>query len=329
MKTTSLIAVSALLGLSGVSGQLISTEKADAGMDIPFLGKDQPPTNPGPLFPKAPSKKQALPKGKGPRPALDIPHKVPHVVHVTKTRTQIVYPTPNPRLWKTLPEFPAHGPKGKIVAEFVIDEEGHFHKYGNKHGGHYRGYKEQQDWSSHPDFGHKGGYKQQDWSSHPDFGHKGGYKHQGHSDITEHKGEHGPKGDHKGTHHHEEHHHKEMGGSQKETTTKKIADAPKPVDPIDIMAQNNGTLPSGVPQVSASLVSGQHKASAMMSASAIPKNAAAASSSSSKTTAATSSTTNTSSPRPNPSSATSGASSNTRTVSFIAIMAATAAWCLA
>lgn len=104
---------------------MISTEKADAGMDIPFLGNTSPQNNPGPRFPDAPKaptqkqpptkkqthpiKKQASPGRKQAPPAQRqaVPHVIPHgqpnVVHVTKTKTQIVFPKPNVSVPKVAP----------------------------------------------------------------------------------------------------------------------------------------------------------------------------------------------------------------------------------
>lgn len=240
-----------------------------------------------------------------------------------------------PRLWKYLPEFPAHGPQGKIVAEFKIDDDGHFHKYG-KHGGwnHQKG--------GRPNEYHRLAYKGEGGYQYKGYHHNGEVYYEGGNESTGKKGEHKHKGMKEDHSHHEE---KQEGGkghkgdkdekhAKKDTDMKKKTDHPRhgkgdqdlgkkkkmndvQASQVDgfISAQSvNGTEASSVPAVAAA------------SPSSIPKNAAASSSSSSSSAASSAS----SSASPSSSTSTS-ASSNTHqvAVSFVALMATVAAWCLA
>lgn len=238
-----------------------------------------------------------------------------------------------PRLWKYLPEFPAHGPQGKIVAEFKVDDEGHFHKYG-KHGGwnHQKG--------GRPHEYHRLAYKGEGGYQHNGYHHNGEVYYEGGNEWAGKKGDHKHKGGKEDHHrHHEEEgkghkgkkgdkHGKEDTDMKKKTDhprhgkgdqdlgqKKKMNDAqPNQVDGFISAQSVNGTEASNVPAVAAASPSG------------IPKNAAASSSSSSSAASSASS----SSAKPSSSTSTS-ASSNTHqvAVSFVAMMATVAAWCLA
>ncbi|ORY99827.1 hypothetical protein BCR42DRAFT_497264 [Absidia repens] len=387
MKTISLIAVSTLLG-SAVSGQMIAPQKADQGSDFQEVTQPRAQEFPVPKAhapvakaPKAhavPAKAHAVPH----RAQAAVPHRAEEVVHVTKTKTQIIYPTPNERLWKNLPTLPAHKHRGKVVAEFYVDDKGHYQeiKHGHHHGLRYTNSGNQDEYhkiaidGAHPhgkvvyggpwgDSGmssHKGGYKHKEsiyegkednnYHQHGKNSHeehkKGGSYHDSKSHEEYKKGdshndtkhdsyhESGHDGKDKSGKKHEKD--SQQTGKNKNDWKKKTAEGYQAKGIDDIIAQNNVSTPIDM-GASGSAVEGALSASISGSASAAQKTPASAMAGASAKNAAASPTaaSHASSASAKPSTSTASgstnAASNTRQValSFVAVVAATAVWCLA
>ncbi|KAI8329726.1 hypothetical protein BC941DRAFT_457119 [Chlamydoabsidia padenii] len=321
MKTTSIIALSSFIAssvLTGVNGQMLPLEGSN-GAPAPAAAQPLKQDTPAPPVIKGVHKRPVHNHQMREAQILAPP---PDVVHITKTRTEIVYPPPNPRLWKYLPAFPANGPQGKIVAEFKVDEHGHFHKYGGKHGGwnHHKGGDELHRLAIKGE-----GYPHQQKGYHHsgevyyegiDGGHKGkGEEHPHHG-----KGEHG-KGDAEWKKKDHPHHGK---GDEEPSKKKGKGPEPKQADGFISAQSINGTDSAVSGSVSASAVSAQKTDPAL--ASGVPKNAAASSSSAASHSSSSAKPSSSSS-----STSSTSASSNTHqvAVSFVAMMATVAVWCLA